>query len=244
LPKPASGLFGGRFSEILADRLRRVGRNNPAPRSEPVIPAASISLRDVRDWNPTCIAIGASTGGIHAINDFLAALPARIGVPIFVTQHLPPLFMPYFARQLAVASGRSARVVENDDPVLPDHIHVAPGHAHLRLVRRGTKTRVFLDSAPAPSGCLPSVDPMLDSVAQVYGRGAVAVLLSGMGRDGLIGSGRLVKEGGVVIAQDQYSSAIWGMPGAVAQAGLCSAVLPPRELARRLVQCSGDAGWK
>jgi two-component system chemotaxis response regulator CheB len=185
-----------------------------------------------------------NSGGIHAINDFLSRLPRKTGLPIFLTQHLPPLFMPYFARQVAVSSGRRARVVEEDEPVTADEIHVAPGTAHLRLVRRGGKVRVMLDASPAPSGCLPSVDPMLASVAEIYGRGGVAVMLSGMGRDGLIGSSTLVSAGGVVLAQDQASSAIWGMPRAVAEAGLATVIARPGELARRIANQTGSATWK
>ena len=98
-----------------------------------------------------------------------------------------------------------------------------------------------LDRKCAPSGCLPSVDPMLSSVADAYGKGGVGVMLSGMGRDGLIGSHRLVEQGGAMLAQDPHSCAIWGMPRAVAEAGLASAVLPPRELARRIAQRAGLA---
>ena len=245
MPKPSSGMFGGAFSEMLADRLRRIGRVGAIERCEGSPPAGNVvRLREVSDWQPACIAIGASTGGIHAISEFMAALPPGLGLPIFVTQHLPPLFMPYFARQLESASGRTARVVQDEDPVEPDHIHVAPGNAHLRLVRRGVRVRIKLDTAPAPSGCLPSVDPMLASVGEVYGRGGVAVMLSGMGRDGLIGSSQLVTAGGIVLAQDQFSSAIWGMPRAVAEAGLATAALPPRELARRIASRAGTRSWK
>jgi two-component system chemotaxis response regulator CheB len=244
MPKPVSGLFGGRFSDALSDRLTRIGRVADGARDNQAAGPAAIQLREVKGWRPECIAIGASTGGIHAVNEFLCALPDRIGVPIFVTQHLPPLFMPYFARQLESASGRTARVVEHNDLVRPDHIHVAPGTGHLRVVRSGANIRTKLDSAPAPSGCLPSVDPMLTSIREAYGRGGVAVMLSGMGRDGLVGSRDLVSGGGVVLAQDQYSSAIWGMPRAVAEAGLATVILPPRELARHVAAQLGESACK
>ena len=243
MPKPGSGMFGSRFSDILAERLRRIGR--VAHESERAsAPAGSVVLRQVRDWQPECIAIGASTGGIHAINEFLAALPTRTGVPIFVTQHLPPLFMPYFARQLAAASGRPAHVAEDGEAVQPDHIHLAPGDAHLRPQRRGSVVRLQLDRAASASGCVPSVDPMMESAGETYGKGALGVMLSGMGRDGLLGSRRLAARGGVVLAQDRLSSTIWGMPRAVAEAGLATAVLPPRELARRIAGQLGDGSWK
>jgi two-component system chemotaxis response regulator CheB len=245
IAKPGTGMFGGRFSEILCERLRRIGANPLRdPGAAPAAPATPILLREVHDWRPACIAIGASTGGIHAIKDFLAGLPDETGLPIFVTQHLPPLFMPFFARQLAAASGRRTRVVEEGETVEPDQIHVAPGNAHLRLERRGSRVRVRLDAAPAPSGCLPSADPMMESVGETYGEGALCVMLSGMGRDGLIGSRKIVARGGVVLAQDQYSATIWGMPRAVAEAGLATAVLPPRDLARRVASRLGSPAWK
>jgi len=247
LPKPISGMFGGRFAEVLADRVRRIGRSGAPEREAEAASQASatvIQLRDTTNCVPTCLAIGASTGGLHALNEFFGGFTKPTGIPILVTQHLPTLFMPHFARQIAAASGREARVVQDGDQLVPDRIHVAPGTAHLCVVRRGSDVRVKLDTRRAPSGCLPSVDPMLTSVAEVYGRGGLAVVLSGMGRDGLTGSHALAAAGGVILAQDQFSSAIWGMPRAVAEAGLASAVLPPRDLARRVTKRLGDGAWK
>ncbi len=243
MPKPGSGLFGGRFADELAERLLRIGRVGSVDRDAPSA-RGPLALREVHDWRPACIAIGASTGGIHAIHDFLGGLPGEMGIPILVTQHLPPLFMPFFARQLEQVSGRFARVVEEGMRLEPDVIHVAPGHAHLGLSTNGGGVRVALDDTPAPSGCRPSVDPMLAAVAEAYGRGGLAVMLSGMGRDGLIGSGSLVSAGGIVLAQDQDSSAIWGMPRAVAEAGLATAISPPADLARQVAARLGVAAWR
>jgi two-component system, chemotaxis family, protein-glutamate methylesterase/glutaminase len=238
MPKPGAGVFG-RFGEQLAERVRRIGRSNAPDCND-----GSVATRDVAGWQPSCIAIGASTGGIHAVHELITGLPKRVGMPILVTQHLPPLFMPFFARQLASGCGRPARVVSDGERVDDEHIHVAPGNAHLRLFRHKNEVRVKLDASPAPSGCLPSVDPMIASVAEVYGRGGVAVMLSGMGRDGLVGSTTLVRSGGVVLAQDEASSAIWGMPRAVAEAGLATAILPPQALARRIAAQIEGGAWK
>ena len=245
LPKPGTGYFAGRFSEVLADKLRRIGRaGRQRDRNLPNGTADKIRLRDMPDAVLGCVALGASTGGLHALVEFLRALPPKIGAPILVTQHLPPIFMPYFARQLETASGRAACVAEDGRRLVADLVHIAPGDAHLCVEQRSGTVRIRLDRNAAPSGCLPSVDPMLHSVAESFGDGAIGVMLSGMGRDGLIGSRRLVESGGAMLAQDQYSAAIWGMPRAIAEAGLASAVLPPRELARRIAQRAGSQPWK
>jgi two-component system chemotaxis response regulator CheB len=245
LPKPGTGYFAGRFSQILGDRLRRIGR---ATRQQADGPSARhgapLQLRAMPDQPLGCIALGASTGGLHALLEFLRALPPKVGAPILVTQHLPPVFMPYFARQLESASGRRACVGEDGRMLVDEMVHIAPGDAHLCVVEEHGTIRIRHDRKRAPSGCLPSVDPMLGSVADAFGAGAVGVILSGMGRDGLIGSRQLVEQGGAMLAQDQASAAVWGMPRAVAEAGLASAVLPPAELARRIAERAEGGPWK
>jgi two-component system chemotaxis response regulator CheB len=242
LPKPGIGNFAGRFGQVLADRLRRIGRAEREPLyPAPAAAALPIRLRDMAGGPLGCVALAASTGGLHALFEFLRPLPRKIGAPILVTQHLPAIFMPHFARQLANASGRKARVVDDGQRVEDDLIHVAPGDAHLCVERSGENVRVRLDRKRVPSGCLPSADPMLSSVGDAYGEAGIGVILSGMGRDGLIGSRRLVEQGGAMLAQDRHSAAIWGMPRVVAEAGLASAVLPPADLARRILE---RATWK
>ena len=234
LPKPGAADFAGRFADILADRLRRLGRAVRAP--EPAIAAAGseLVLRDLPEGPIGCLALGASTGGLPALIDFLAALPAGLAAPILVTQHLPEAFMASFARQLERAAGREARVARDGEAVRPGVIRVAPGDAHLCVIRSGVEVRVGLDHGHAPSGCRPSVDPMLVSVAKAYGDASLGVIFSGMGRDGLLGARRLVEAGGAILAQDRASAAVWGMPRVVAEAGLASAVQPPADLARRV----------
>jgi two-component system chemotaxis response regulator CheB len=242
LPKPGIGNFAGRFSLILADRLRRIGR---ADRDSEMAASAGemppVRLRDMNDGPLGCVALAASTGGLPALFEFLRPLPKKIGAPILVTQHLPPVFMSHFARQLTAASGRKAHVVSNGELVEDDMIHVAPGDAHLCVEHSKDGVRVRLDTKRVASGCCPSADPMLASVGETYGQSAIGVMLSGMGRDGLVGSRRLVDRGGAILAQDRHSAAVWGMPRVVAEAGLASAVLPPAELARRIAE---RALWK
>ncbi|MET1112675.1 MAG: CheB methylesterase domain-containing protein, partial [Allosphingosinicella sp.] len=223
LSKPGAEAFSGRFSEVLADRLRRMGRREAPPE------AASAAGRG--EARLVCRAIGASTGGLHAVTALLSALPAKIGAPILITQHLPAVFVPFFARQVEAASGRTTRIAEDGLELKAEEIVLAPGDAHIRLEQRGARVLVRLDRTASQSGCIPSVDVMLDSVAATYGRAALGVMLSGMGRDGLAGSHELVARGGTMMAQDRQSCAVWGMPRVVVEAGLARAVLPPVELA-------------
>lgn len=239
LPKPGTGRFYGRFSEVLLERIKALGHAGEAA-PVPASAGGAIMLRAMPADPIGALAIGASTGGIHALGTLFAALPAQIGVPILVTQHLPPPFMSVFARQLCIAAKREAVVAENGMALLPDRIILAPGHAHLTVdALHGPPVVRLIDGASA-SGCLPSVDPMFASVGATYGARALGVVLTGMGRDGVEGAARLVACGGSVIAQDEASSAVYGMPRAVVMAGLASAVMPPVDIARRIAARTGE----
>ena len=242
LPKPGTGRFNGRFSEVLMAKLRALGR---AEAQEPLPPAASARtspaapMRAMATEPLRLVAIGASTGGIHALSSFFQALPAKIHVPILVTQHLPEPFMNVFARQLSNAAGREAIVAEDGLRLLPDRIVIAPGDAHLTVDIHGGRLVARLQRNRSASGCLPSVDPMLASAAAMVGAEALGIVLTGMGRDGLEGAMALIGAGGSVIAQDEASSAVWGMPRAIAEAGLACAILPPAKIAHRVAARAG-----
>ena len=233
LPKPGTGRFNGRFSEVLLGKLRELGYADRAAAARPASPVAGV-IRTQSDAPLQLLAIGASTGGIHALGAFFAELPDRVGVPILITQHLPPAFMTVFARQLSVAANREALVAEDGMKLLPDRIVIAPGEAHLVVDEIGGTLVARLLNSKVSSGCMPSVDPMLASAGNVLGAGALGIVLTGMGRDGLEGARRLVEAGGSVMAQDEGSCAVWGMPRSVAEAGLACAILPPAKLARRV----------
>lgn len=233
LPKPGIGRFNGKFSEILLSRLKSLGYASAA-RTETPKPGFRAPLRAMSAEPVQIVAIGSSTGGIHSLGALFRTLPPRIGVPILVTQHLPEPFMAVFARQLGAAAHREALVGRDGMELLPDRIIVAPGDSHLTLDAYGPRPSVKLTSGKSSSGCLPSVDPMFSAVAGAFGEGALGVVLTGMGRDGLEGAQRIVACGGSIIAQDEGSSAVWGMPRAVLEAGLACAVLPPDKIARRI----------
>jgi two-component system chemotaxis response regulator CheB len=234
LAKPETGALSGVFASQLLDRLDRLSGSVALPSSAPVPAAAAtgdlpVPLSTGDDYD--IVAIGASTGGIHAIGQLLRAIPTSFRLPILITQHLPASFMPYFAAQLAVLAGRPCEVATDRLRIRPGGIVVAPGDGHLRCVSLGDgHAAVRLSHEPQSSGCLPSVDPMLTSLAGVYGDRLLAIVLSGMGRDGAEGAGAVRAAGGCIVVQDQASSVVWGMPGTIASLGLADAILPPDQI--------------
>ncbi|HSG33945.1 MAG TPA: chemotaxis-specific protein-glutamate methyltransferase CheB [Sphingomonadaceae bacterium] len=238
LAKPRPGTFDQEYRDRLLAKIRALGGAEPAIAS-PAAAALQRKAPDVRpasEKQPRILAIGASTGGIHALGLFFRALPVRLDMPILVTQHLPASFMDAFARQLQQASGRPATLAVEGLTLQADHIYVAPGTAHMTVVEGGGRYKIRLDKVPATSGCMPSVDPMFASLAQAAGPHALGVILSGMGRDGTLGAGEIVAAGGSIFVQDEASCAVWGMPGSAAMAGLASCILPPDRIAERVAK--------
>jgi two-component system chemotaxis response regulator CheB len=238
LRKPGPGGYDQAYRDRLVERIRSLGRR-PSRRSVASADATAptISRRSLGAVPPEVLAIGASTGGIHATSQFLSALPARIGLPILITQHLPVEFSQPYANQLREISRRDVVIAADGTELVPDRIHLAPGDAHIHVSRSAGRVVLRLDRSRSTTGCMPSVDPMLASLARVYGAGALAVVLTGMGRDGTEGARALAEAGGNVLVQDEASSAVWGMPGSIAKAGLAAAILHPRDLALRVATC-------
>ena len=237
LLKPGRGSFAGRFGATLIERVHALADHVAEPDSgrphlqagAPLQPQPVIGSRSIE-----AIAIGASTGGIMAINSFLAALPADVSAPLFITQHLPAGFIRYFAEQLQRSCLRQVTVAADGMAVRLGHVYLAPGEAHMRVMPLSGGYRIVLDRTPAPSGACPSVDPMMASLAESYGPHLCGVMLSGMGRDGLAGAQKIKRNGGLMLAQDVASSVVWGMPGAVAREGLAEAQGNPEQLAKIL----------
>ena len=230
LLKPTSGASTEAFGTLLLEKLRRLDeRGRPALLKRPIVAPPPLKVPAAAAYD--LIAIGASTGGIHALGLLFRALPRSFETPILVTQHLPTSFMPYFAAQLAVMSGRPCDIASDRLRIRPSRVVVAPGDAHMRGVALSDgSAAIRLNGDPVSSGCLPSVDPMFASLAGIYRERLLAVVLSGMGRDGAEGAVAVAREGGCVIVQDEASSVVWGMPGAVAAAGAASAMLTPEAL--------------
>lgn len=242
LLKPRPGGFTEDYRAQLLGKIRALGLRDSeadsAARSEGVSEAsinrAPSFVRTARPMlrqrRTEAVAIGASTGGIHALALMLRRLKPDFDVPILITQHLPASFIPVFARQIEAACGRPTDIAADGLSIRPGRIVIASGNGHMLIRRSGDQLTTRVSTDPVANGCLPSVDPMLTSLASACEGRALGVILSGMGRDGVIGAQDLIDAGGTLFAQDADSSAVWGMPGAVARAGLASLIAPPERL--------------
>jgi len=184
---------------------------------------------------PEIVAIGTSTGGPNALLEVIPKLPARFPVPVVITQHMPPMFTRLLAERLSNHSRNPVREAAEGDVIRPGTVWVAPGDYHLVLQRQGEQVVATLSQAPPENSCRPAVDVMMRSVVDCYGGRVLSVILTGMGQDGLRGSELVHDAGGMVIAQDEASSVVWGMPGFVARAGIANAVLPLSAVAAAIV---------
>lgn len=189
--------------------------------------AAGIATRPYSSARPRIVAIGSSTGGPQALQQVFADIGSSIGdLPVVVTQHMPPTFTAILAEHIAKAAGRPAKEADNGEILKPGHIYVAPGGLHMVVEKDGAQVVARLQDTPPINFCKPAVDPLFDSVARVYGSATLAIVLTGMGHDGAAGVRTIAAAGGSVIAQDEATSVVWGMPGAAAQTGQCSDILP------------------
>jgi two-component system chemotaxis response regulator CheB len=191
---------------------------------------------------PRVLVIGSSTGGPQALMTLVTELgPVIDRCPVLITQHMPPTFTTILAEHLARSSRRPAHEGIEGEPVKPGHIYLAPGGRHMRIVRRGAEAVIALDDGPAVNFCKPAVDPLFISAIDIWQGGVLAVILTGMGSDGMRGGKEIVAAGGSVIAQDEASSVVWGMPGAAANAGICAAILPLNQIASKVARVfAGD----
>lgn len=186
---------------------------------------------------PRVLAIGSSTGGPAALAQILGNLPSDFALPILIAQHMPETFTRLLAERLTEVSRFNVREALPGEPLRPGQAWVAPGNHHLTVVRAGAeKLALSLNSDPPVNCCRPSIDVLFTSLAEVAGRHTLAVILTGMGHDGRDGAAALRKAGGLVLAQDEASSVVWGMPGAVVSAGLAQGVYPLDQLASELGQ--------
>ncbi|MBO4226672.1 chemotaxis response regulator protein-glutamate methylesterase [Bradyrhizobium neotropicale] len=258
IPKPESTREAGAAETFRHDLIQKIRHLGAKVRRPAATVAASPALAPVQDkareaatrpatsqqalvrrsfgmLAPKVLLIGSSTGGPQA----LMALVAEIGpvidrFPVLITQHMPPTFTTILAEHLARASRRPAHEAVDGEIVKAGQIYLAPGGRHMRVARRGAEIAIALDDGPPVNFCKPAVDPMFMSAIDVWQGSIMSVILTGMGSDGTRGGKDIVAAGGSVIAQDEATSVVWGMPGAAANAGICAAVLPLKEIGPKL----------
>jgi two-component system, chemotaxis family, protein-glutamate methylesterase/glutaminase len=182
------------------------------------------------------LVIGSSTGGPQALAAVIGALPGNFPVPIVIVQHMPPIFTRHLANRLCQEGELEALEAGGGETLQPGQVLIAPGDFHLELQRQGTAVKTKIHQGQPENSCRPAVDVMFRSAASVYGPGCLAVVLTGMGHDGMRGAEFIVRAGGQVLAQDEASSVVWGMPRAVAEAGLASKILPLASIPDELVR--------
>ncbi len=186
---------------------------------------------------PRVLAIGSSTGGPNALAELLRQLPPSFPLPIVVTQHMPPVFTRLLAERLAAQVGLPVSEASEGMALEPGKVLIAPGDHHLTFRKRlGGRVEAVLSREPPENSCRPSVDPMLRSLVDTFDAGVLAVILTGMGRDGSSGAQEVVRAGGAVLCQDEASSVVWGMPGFIAKAGLAERVVPLLEMGAEILR--------
>ncbi len=248
-PDALGAITSANYRHALVAKIRELGRHARGGRDRTARPvpgragggagaaALAIALRPSPTIPPRVLVIGASTGGPQALNEVCSRLgPVIDEAPVLITQHMPPTFTTILAEHLGRTTGRLAREAEDGEPIRAGRIYVAPGHMHLRVARANGQPVAVLDDSPPVHFCKPSVDMLFASAAAVWGSWVLGLVLTGMGTDGARGGAEIVASGGSVVAQDEATSVVWGMPGAVAQAGLCSQILPLPDIAPAIMR--------
>jgi two-component system chemotaxis response regulator CheB len=244
LAKPESARVAGAaadFRRDLVEKLRALGEPRPrptrvlAPTLAPAMPMSAAAAPRPGAAKPQCLLIGSSTGGPRAVERVLSDMkPVLATIPVLIVQHMPAMFTAVFADHLQSLLAIPAREARDGDAVLPGHILVAPGGRHMGVVLSGGKAAIRLNDGPLENFCRPAVDVLFRDAASVFGASALAVVLTGMGSDGTHGARHLTKAGATVVAQDEATSIVWGMPGSIVKAGLAHDVLPLESIGRAL----------
>ena len=268
IPKPESTREQGAaetFRHDLVEKIRHLGQRRrrfasataspslaPAqdagrePLRRPLVPASPVhvapTLVPFSMQTPRVLLIGSSTGGPQALMNLIAEIaPVIDRVPVLITQHMPPTFTTILAEHLARTGRRPAAEAVDGETIRAGRIYLAPGGKHMRVARRNGGAVIALDDGPPINFCKPAVDPLFASAVEVWQGAIQAVILTGMGSDGMRGGKQVVAAGGSVIAQDEATSVVWGMPGAAANAGICAAILPLGQIAPKLIKLfAGD----
>jgi two-component system chemotaxis response regulator CheB len=246
VPKPSAMQVSGdsRFGTELIEKVKGLARQRRHARAGAAASPVSarqpdLALRPGPKQPPQLLAIGSSTGGPNALFTLVQALSSKISVPVVLTQHMPATFIPILAEHIDRLGVLPCAEARDGARLQPGRILVAPGDRHMLVKRDSAGLFVRFSDAPPVNYCRPAVDPMLLSAAEATGGRVLAVILTGMGQDGLEGVREIVTHGGAALAQDEASSVVWGMPGAVARAGLAHAILPLAQLGPKILAMLG-----
>ncbi len=182
------------------------------------------------------VAIGVSTGGPNALAEILVPIPKDCPVPILIVQHMPPVFTKCLAERLSLTASIPIHEAQSGNVVVPGQVWIAPGDYHMLVEQKGTHVVLVTNQDPPENSCRPAADVLFRSIATVYGHAVLAVVLTGMGQDGMRGAEVVREAGGYVIAQDEASSVVWGMPGAVVHAGLAHSILPLSQISSEIMR--------
>jgi two-component system chemotaxis response regulator CheB len=216
------------------------GRKNSGAR-----PAIALPPANARGTHApvTLVLIAVSTGGPAALAEVVPRLPAGLQQPVLIVQHMPPVFTRVLAQRLAASGVLPVREATHQDRLVPGQVLLAPGDHHMRVAGSPREPWVTLDRGPAENGCRPAADPLFTTASQIYGSGVLAVIMTGLGRDGTKGAAVVRKASGQVWAQDEATSTVWGMPGSVVEAGLAQRVVPLQQIARAIAEaCNVGSG--
>ncbi|MFM9856867.1 chemotaxis response regulator protein-glutamate methylesterase [Pseudoxanthobacter sp. M-2] len=254
-PEAVQGQSGAEpFRDELLAKIRALGRRSrpssaartserKAAAAAPTVAARVKAPVKLRAYNPgpvSAIVVGSSTGGPQALNRLFTAIGPAIGhLPVLVTQHMPPTFTAILAEHVARAAGRPAAEGQHGETVRPGHIYVAPGGRHMSITQSGGVASIQLNDDPPVNFCRPAVDVLFDAASAVYRSGLLGIVLTGMGADGARGSTTITGAGGNVLAQDEATSVVWGMPGAVVAAGAAFEVLPISDIGPKVIRMLG-----
>lgn len=236
LPKPGTAdIADDSFRRDLVAKITGLARLRSLRTQPAVTPKSFVAmLRPLPRQVPRLLAIGSSTGGPQALFTFIQALGADFPVPVVLTQHMPATFTPILADHLTRLGGMKCAEAVDGERLVAGHIYLAPGDRHLLVHGSAAGLIVRVTSDPPENFCRPAVDPMLRTANAACDGRVLVVMLTGMGQDGLLGTRAIVEGGGAALAQDEASSVVWGMPGAIARAGLCHQVLPLPAIAARV----------
>ncbi|MDD7911945.1 chemotaxis response regulator protein-glutamate methylesterase [Pseudovibrio exalbescens] len=227
----SSGLRGGTSDRIDTRKEMQKARAQASGAKE------GINLRPYSSAVPRILAVGSSTGGPQALQTMLKAAGASLKkVPVVITQHMPRTFTTILAEHIGRATGLPSKEAADGEVLQPGHIYVAPGGLHMRLAKADGQVVAKLDDGEPINFCKPAVDPLFESVAEIFGAASLAVVLTGMGSDGAKGTEFIAHKGGSVIAQDEATSVVWGMPGAAVKTGSCSSVLPLDQIGPKVMR--------